>query len=153
MKTNDLKGAITCPKCCTAPVCKDNMVYCPNCGFKVECKPHQCCHKSIWNKAVREYEHQVLKERTTYKLKVKKEKKKKTDENEFTPESEKRKRYPEACHYSDDYFDGDGYYYPACSEEASRIRLGFENAAASHYHRTTLYDSVDNPFFSEENER
>lgn len=140
MKTDfNPKACITCPKCCTYPQYQDHVVFCPNCGFKVELKPHHCRPEHVWDKAVREYELNANKPRTTYVSPPPKSKdKKKEEEEEFTPETEKKKRYPEAYNPPDDYFDGDGYYRPACSEYSSRLRLGFEDAARGSYHRSYL---------------
>lgn len=137
MKTKfNPKACITCPKCCTYPQYQDHVVFCPNCGFKVELKPH---HEPVqhWDEAVRKYELEVSKGRTTYQAPPKKSKDKKKEE-EFTPETEKKKRYPEAYNFPEDYFDGDGLYWPACSERSSRERLGFEDASRAHFHRSYL---------------
>ena len=102
-------------------------MYCPNCGFKVELKPHQFRPESVWDKAVRAYELQVSKGRTTYVSPPPKKKEK----EEFTPETEKKKRYPEPA-YDCDYLDFDGEYIPICSERSSRERLGFMDATHAH---------------------
>lgn len=131
MKTEfNPRACVTCPKCSTYPKYQDNTVYCPNCGFKVELKPHQCRPEHYWNEAVRKYELETYKERTTFVPRPPKKKNK--EEEEFTPENEKKKRWPEAYHFSEDYFDGDGYYMPACSEESSRIRLGLSDATSRY---------------------
>lgn len=138
MKTDfNPKACVTCPKCSTYPKYQDHMVFCPNCGFKVELKPHQCRPEHVWDKAVRAYELNVNKPRTTYVSRPEKSKDKKKEE-EFTPENEKKKRYPEAYNFPEDYFDGDGYYWPACSERASCERLGFEDATRRHSHQSYL---------------
>lgn len=125
MKTEfNPKACITCPKCSSYPLRHDNVVYCPNCGFKVELKPH---HDPVrrWAEVVRRYELNASKPRTTFISPPPKTKEKEP----FTPETEKKKRYPEACHFGEDYFDGDGYYTPACSERSSRERLGLLDAS------------------------
>lgn len=147
MKHN-LKGAITCPKCCTAPIydAETDSVKCPYCGFSVRLKHGKNRGSAVkqWDAGVARYEAFEAQKHTLYKNKPRE---KAVPGRNYQP----CKHSQVAADRDDDgFFDPDGHYYPACSEEASRIRLGFENAAAQHYHRTTLYDSVDNPFFSDD---
>lgn len=144
---HDLKGAITCPKCCTAPVydAETDSVKCPYCGFSVRLKhgEKRGSARKQWDDGVARYEAFEAQKHTLYKNKPRE---KAVPGANYQPCKHARV----TVDYSEPLGVYDGEYYPACSEEASRIRLGFENAAAQHYHRTTLYDSVDNPFFSDD---
>lgn len=133
------KKCVTCPHCSTYPVYKDHVVYCPNCGFKVELKPY---HEPVqhWDKAVLIEERKMLAKKTVLSKKSYSKSLKDNARSWNVNYADMRD--------DDGIIDPDGFYYDPCSERQSRIRLGFYDAAQGHYHRDNA--SYDDNLFDEE---